>query len=370
MGRMRADYIMVGGFLGAGKTTALLRLAQHLTAQGRRVGLITNDQSSGLVDSALVGAHGFPVEEITGGCFCCRFNSLIQAAERLARRAKPDVLLAEPVGSCTDLRATVQNPLRRMYGDEYRVGPLSVLLDPLRALRVLGLAPGKTFSDKVLYVYGKQLEEADILVVNKCDLLGAEQANCLEEALRQRYPQAELFRVSARQGTGLDPWFAALAGDQASRAAPPVDYDAYAEGEALLGWLNTTLRLSAGEPFDGNRLLMQVAGQISRRLSAESIEIAHLKMTLTPNGETGELGALHLVGGSQEAELPYRLKRELSGGELILNLRAEGPPEVLRKTVEDAVAAGAAASGALAQVQHLEHFRPAQPVPTHRLEVV
>ena len=74
-------------------------------------------------------------------------------------------------------------------------------------------------------------------------------------------------------------------------------HDAYAEGEALLGWLNTTLRLSAGKPFDGNRLLVQVAGQISRRLSAESIEIAHLKMTLTPNGETGELGALHLVGG-------------------------------------------------------------------------
>ena len=118
MGRMRADYIMVGGFLGAGKTTALLRLAQHLTAQGRRVGLITNDQSYGLVDTALVGAHGFPVEEITGGCFCCRFDSLIQAAERLARRAKPDVLLAEPVGSCTDLRATVQHPLRRMYGDD------------------------------------------------------------------------------------------------------------------------------------------------------------------------------------------------------------------------------------------------------------
>jgi Ni2+-binding GTPase involved in maturation of urease and hydrogenase len=76
---MRAEYIMVGGFLGAGKTTALLRLAQHMTAQGRRVGLITNDQSYGLVDSVLVGAHGFPVEEITGGCFCCRFDSLIEA---------------------------------------------------------------------------------------------------------------------------------------------------------------------------------------------------------------------------------------------------------------------------------------------------
>ena len=109
---MNADYIMVGGFLGAGKTTALLRLAEHLTAQGRRVGLITNDQSNGLVDTTLVGSHGYPVQEITGGCFCCRFNSLVAAAERLTDEAKPDVFLAEPVGSCTDLRATVQYPLQ------------------------------------------------------------------------------------------------------------------------------------------------------------------------------------------------------------------------------------------------------------------
>ena len=132
---MSADYIMVGGFLGAGKTTAMLRLAEHLTARGRRVGLITNDQSHGLVDTSIVTAKGYPVEEITGGCFCCRFNSLTDAAERLTRDARPDVFLAEPVGSCTDLRATVQYPLRRLYGDDYRVAPLSVLVDPARAAR-------------------------------------------------------------------------------------------------------------------------------------------------------------------------------------------------------------------------------------------
>ena len=46
---MKARYVMVGGFLGAGKTTALLRAADMLTGRGLRVGLITNDQSGGLV---------------------------------------------------------------------------------------------------------------------------------------------------------------------------------------------------------------------------------------------------------------------------------------------------------------------------------
>src|ERR1700752_2628021 len=158
---------MVGGFLGAGKTPALLRLDEHLTAAGRRVGLITNDQSRGLVDTSIVSAKGYPVEEITGGCFCCRFNSLTDAADRLTREARPDVFLAEPVGSCTNLRATVQYPLRRLYGDNYKVAPLSVLVDPKRAARILGLESGPGFSAKVLYVYEKQLEEADIIVINK-----------------------------------------------------------------------------------------------------------------------------------------------------------------------------------------------------------
>ena len=96
----KARYIMIGGFLGAGKTTALERLARHLTSRGLSVGLITNDQGSELVDTAMLRARGFITEEIPGGCFCCRFNSLTEAAERLTAVARPDVFIAEPVGSC------------------------------------------------------------------------------------------------------------------------------------------------------------------------------------------------------------------------------------------------------------------------------
>ena len=92
-----ARYIMVGGFLGAGKTTALLRLAEMLKGRGKRVGLITNDQSTGLVDTTLARSRGVATEEITGGCFCCRFDSLTAAAKKLSDRERPDVFLAEPV---------------------------------------------------------------------------------------------------------------------------------------------------------------------------------------------------------------------------------------------------------------------------------
>ena len=71
----RARYIMIGGFLGAGKTTAVAALAQHLARQGSRVGLITNDQGSELVDTAMLRSKGFATEEIPGGCLCCPGHS-------------------------------------------------------------------------------------------------------------------------------------------------------------------------------------------------------------------------------------------------------------------------------------------------------
>src|SRR5215813_2822224 len=188
----KARYIMIGGFLGAGKTTAILQFARKLHDEGTRVGLITNDQSFGLVDTALLGSQGLPVEEITGGCFCCRFQSLMDAAGKLTEAAAPDVFIAEPVGSCTDLRAAVSYPLRRIYGESYDLAPLSVLVDPVRAARILGLDSGKAFSEKVLYVYDKQLEEADIIVINKTDLIDAAGLERLRAALAARYPRAEI----------------------------------------------------------------------------------------------------------------------------------------------------------------------------------
>jgi G3E family GTPase len=363
---MNAEYVMVGGFLGAGKTTALLRLAEHLSAHGRRVGLITNDQSRGLVDTTMVAARGYPVEEITGGCFCCRFTSLTEAADRLTRDARPDVFLAEPVGSCTDLRATVQYPLRRLYNDNYRVAPLSVLVDPVRAARMIGLEQGHVFSPKVQYIYEKQLEEADIIVVNKSDLLSPERAAALEAALKARFPQADVVTVSARSGAGLTAWFERLSGALTSRTAMDVDYDLYADGEALLGWVNATCQVSAAEPFDGNRLLWQLAERVQRELAAASIEIAHFKMTLAPE-EGNDLAVLNVVRSDTQPEAPFRLADDLTAGELIVNLRAEGDPSRLNDVTVASLEAVAGACRVQIAVDHIEHFRPGRPQPTHRM---
>ncbi len=361
----KARYVMIGGFLGAGKTTSILRFAEWLTARGLRVGLVTNDQGGGLVDTALAQAHRMPVEEIVGGCFCCRFNSLVEAAEALVEEAAPDVLVAEPVGSCTDLVATVSLPLEQIYGDRFTVAPVSVVVDPLRAERVLGLAAA-SLSEHVAYIYRKQLEEAEIVVINKSDLVEAPRLARLRDALAAVAARAVIHECSARDGTGLEPWFERmLAGASQAAAIAEIDYDAYAHGESLLGWLNAEVRIGAADAdeYDGTALLVEVMQGVRETLARSEREIAHMKGTLAVEGDPYELAAANLVRTADAPAVSHRLAEPVDIGRLLLNLRAEAAPEELEAAVRAALDTVRLPS----EILHLEHFRPGRPVPTHRL---
>jgi G3E family GTPase len=361
---MKAHYLMVGGFLGAGKTTALFRAGELLHGRGLRVGLIMNDQSDALVDTAIVRSRNLPVEEIAGGCFCCRFNSLVEAAERLEQSATPDIFLAEPVGSCTDLAATVTMPLRHLYGERYAVAPLSVLVDPDRALRVLGIEGGRSFSPKVQYVYRKQLEEAEVLVINKVDVVDPARVSALRDILQRDYPSARVVDLSARTGAGLAAWIDSLLDDEGAGQPLEIDYDRYADGEALLGWLNCVVSAD-GRGADGDEMIAGVAARIHRALAAARIEIAHLKLTLTPR-DGGGIAVVNAVSSERGPDMAFRLDGPVDRAEITVNLRAEADPADLERAVRDAVAAESLASGAALAITHLERFRPSRPVPTHR----
>jgi hypothetical protein len=171
---------------------------------------------------------------------------------------------------------------------------------------------------------------------------------------------------AAKTGEGLDAWFDAIEHDKA-RLAPTMelDYDLYAEGEALLGWLNCTVRLSAPAPFDANDALLRLARELRGRIAAKNGEIAHLKMTLDSEDGTGSLSVVSIVRNDGEPDLRESLMDRVTGGSLILNLRAEADPEFLKEATEQALAA--LGSEFKATIEHLERFRPARPRPIHRM---
>src|SRR4051794_16999248 len=197
-------FVMLGGFLGAGKTTTIARLARQYQSQGKKVGIVTNDQATDLVDTNSLRAQGFDVGEVPGACFCCNFNKLTETVNQLEKAARPDVVIAEPVGSCTDLVATVIRPLQQLFSAQFDVAPYAVLLKPSHGSRILKGVTKGGFSPQAAYIFKKQLEEADLIVVNRIDELTATESDELTALLQKQYSGTSVLRMSAKTGAGFE----------------------------------------------------------------------------------------------------------------------------------------------------------------------
>lgn len=357
-------FLVIGGFLGAGKTTTLLHLARRFHEQGKRVGLITNDQAANLVDTEALRVRGFRVEEVAGACFCCKFDDLALAAEKLRLEERPDILLGEPVGSCTDLAATVVSPLRRLYGDRYEIAPYSVLVDPIRARQMVVDRGFGGFSSKVAYIFQKQLEEANVIVLNKVDLLTDSERRELRTALEREFSNARVVEISAKTGEGIDSWLALLESHCAERAViTPVDYDIYAEGEAELGWLNMAIAIDSASGIDCDGVALAIVEAISSNLRRENREIAHLKVLV---GAGNDVAIANDVGGERGAQLSRACAARPTRAMVTVNARAHFDPQELRAIADRSLHQIAAKLGFMARVDAAAQFRPGRPVPIHR----
>ena len=356
---------MLGGFLGAGKTTTIARLAQHYQDNGLRVGIVTNDQAADLVDTHLLRSKGFDVGEVAGACFCCHFEELTRVAAELGEERLPDVVLAEPVGSCTDLVATVIQPLVQLYGTQFEVAPYGVLLKPSHGRRILKNEPNAGFSPKAAYIFRKQLEEADFVVVNRIDQLAPAEVDELVELVAQHYPAVPAVRMSARTGVGFEQLveFIERRGSFGERILE-LDYDIYAEGEAELGWLNSSLTLSSDHPFELDELVLGVVEQLRLRLRDIQAEAAHLK---TIGWRDGSHSVANLVSNDAPAELSMSADCCTRQADLIINARVAVDPVVLQSEVESAVHETCSKFGVTAEQKQTQSFRPGRPTPTHRM---
>jgi len=334
---------LLGGFLGAGKTTLGLSLADELRARGERVRLVTNDQGHALVDTRWCIARE-EVTEITGGCFCCKFEDLATALLE-AEAAGATTVIAEAVGSCTDLVATVLSPLVELHGRHLDLAPLAVVIDPWRFVE---FERGR-MSEDVAYLFRKQIEEADVLLPSRADLGPPD----LSEPLRTLNRHAAVVPVSGLSRQGIREWLDA----RPARPAVPldIDYGRYGSAEASLGWANATVRIASGGTF--------VPADVIRGFldGLRDVPVAHVKVITTEPAPVR--GALVREGGDAlvQAEPGPQPVRE---SRLLVNARVALPPEQLEPRMRAALEH--AAAPAHCEWETFECFRPSQPTPTHR----
>jgi len=177
--------LVVSGFLGSGKTTLVRRILDDAQDRGVRVALVSNEFGELGIDQALLGRMEDDYVELRGGCVCCRLSDqLVETLQMLRERANPERVVIETSGVALPYDTQLnfwREPIDGWIRDDVAV--VVVNAEQLHARRDLE----GTFE--------QQVSSADLLVLNKLDLVPDDAVPALEAALRQIEPEAPILHA-------------------------------------------------------------------------------------------------------------------------------------------------------------------------------
>ena len=355
---------IVGGFLGSGKTTAIIGAAKSLMARGKRVGVITNDQGKFLVDTAFMRASDIPSVEVTGGCFCCNYENLDERLDQLTASAHPDVVFAESVGSCADIVATVLKPLLQLRSQSGGPSSFTVFAD-IRLLRRRLLGLPLPFSEKVIYLFDKQLEEAGLIILNKCDTLDEPSRTEVEALAGNRFPSARIRLQNSHDPMQTASWAELLESGILPLPAQSleIDYQRYGDGELQLAWLDESVTLfpPAGR---GRDTVIRFIDAVASGLEERRLPVGHVKFFVQSGDDAVKVSLVTAGSSDWRSAIP-----ELDRGEIriLVNARVETDSGAIRDIITRALESVRASTGTEYHESDVAVFHPGFPRPTHRI---
>ncbi|MBA2395696.1 MAG: GTP-binding protein [Ktedonobacteraceae bacterium] len=182
-GKKRIPAYILVGFLGSGKTTVLSELVSWCLERGLTPGLIVNEFGEVSIDGEAIRQEGLAMTELTNGCICCTAgDELVPAMREMASRSDIDLILVEATGLAdpADMLDELTDPL---LWETVEVGGIISVLDSKRFVEL----------SNDVEIARRQVIFADVLVMNKCDLIDEQWRGALESALPKLAPQARIF---------------------------------------------------------------------------------------------------------------------------------------------------------------------------------
>lgn len=348
------DMHLVGGFLGSGKTTSIINAAKVLIAQGKKVGVVTNDKGKHLVDTAFFNSAGIPTAEVAGGCFRCNYDQLEERLRELEENNQPDVIFAESVGSCADMAETVMKPLL-----DYQAGldgktSFSVFCD-IRLLRFWLMGVELPFADDIVYIFEQQLEEAPLIVINKSDLMSEAQCQEVLHMTEARFPEKEFILQTALPEGGTQEWINTIEDMDFHLTEPAeskMDYETYDSGSRKLAWLDEAIHLMGNDNAKALRLFIT---DLFNAIQTDEIAIGHVKFFIKDGDTEFKISLPTLEQSGWEEIIPNSLGNSIK---IIVNGRLECAPAKINRLVRDALDTAAQASGVIYTREASAYFRP------------
>jgi G3E family GTPase len=190
--------IILGGFLGSGKTTALMRMARYIvdttvSEKKNKLVILENEVGKVSIDDAFLRGGDFTVNNLFAGCVCCSLaGELISAVARIHKEYDPDWLIIEPTGIAMPI--SIQNHLFNLLNLSSRI---VVLADASRWKRLH--IPMSNMLDG-------QISDADAVLINKIDLADEETLDGIERDISAIEPNAKIFRISALNDVPVAVW--------------------------------------------------------------------------------------------------------------------------------------------------------------------
>ncbi len=301
----RPPFIILTGFLGAGKTSFLKHFLEYQSRRHRFVAVIQNEIGEVGLDGKLLD---YEVTEIDEGCVCCTLSgNLKRALNGILGRFSPDCVILETTGLANPLHLLEEEP---DWGALVRFDCVLTFVDAAHGARLLAEEP----------LAVDQVRAADILVVNKCDLVDPAGLETLESLLEEINPSAP--RFTAVHGDLNPAWILDVepAGRRAG-ARPP----APGVTHAASGLWCRTLRLAG--PCERKALLEALAGLPARVFRAKGL----VSFVDAP----GVFALQYVCGRYEIAELP---RTDLP--ERFLTIIGKGPAELPGALLQALNAAG------------------------------
>ncbi|MCC6013685.1 MAG: hypothetical protein LM593_04880 [Candidatus Verstraetearchaeota archaeon] len=187
--------VQIAGFLGSGKTTTIIALSNIIARKNKKLAIIVNEIGEIPVDARIINEYGLKVREIGGGCICCELLvNLVYTLDELRKFYNPDIVMIEPSGVA--IPSSIDDSIK-MIKNDIEKGPIIVIFDGERGEELL-------LDDELSKFIKRQLINANIIAINKIDVINEDKIKYYEELLRAINPNAIILKISAKNGIGLE----------------------------------------------------------------------------------------------------------------------------------------------------------------------